>query len=166
VNPYAAAAIVLATALVQATAAPHMAVMGVRPNLPLVLVTSWGLLRGSGDGLWWGLGAGLATDLFAGMPLGMFAAGLALSGGVAGLGERQVFRTNILMPALMIVANTLLASLVTMGVMKVLDWPVYLVPALRTAVLPEAAYNLALMVIVFPLMTWLHRRTAGETISW
>jgi rod shape-determining protein MreD len=59
-------------------AACAAAILGVRPNLPLIVVTAWGLLRGSGEGIWWGLGTGLALDLFSGVPLGMFSGGLVL----------------------------------------------------------------------------------------
>ncbi len=165
-NPYAVAAILVSTGALQTAVAPHLTIMGIRPNLSLVVVTAWGLLRGSGAGLWWGLGAGLATDLFAGVPLGTFATGLVLSGGVAGLGERQIFRTNFLMPVLMIGLNTLLANLVTLGVLKLLDWPIYFGATMKAAVLPEMVYNIGVMVVLFPVLAWLSRRTAGEAIGW
>jgi len=164
-NPYAVAAMLIGTAAIQVIVAPHVAVAGVRPNLPLVVVTAWGLLRGSGEGIWWGLGAGLLTDLFAGTPLGVFAAGLTLSGMVAGMGERQVFRTHILMPALMVAANTLLAGMMAVGVMKLLDWPVRFGAMMTASVLPEVLYNIVVMVLLFPLLSRLSRRTESETVG-
>ncbi len=157
-NPYAVAAILVGVAAAQTALAPHLAILGVRPNLPLIVVTAWGLLRGSGEGIWWGLGAGLALDLFAGVPLGMFAGGLVLAGFVAGLGERQVFRTHFLMPALTIAVNTLLANLAVMGVMKLLNWPVPFGALMTTAVLPEAAYNIVGILAIFPVLAWVNRR--------
>lgn len=165
-NPYAVAAILVSTGALQVSVAPHLAILGIRPNLPLVVVTAWGLLRGSGEGLWWGLGAGLATDLFAGVPLGTFATGLVLAGGVAGLGERQIFRNNFLMPILMTGLNTLLANLVALGVLRLLEWPVYFGATMKAAVLPEVAYNVGAMVVLFPALAWLSRKTAGEAIGW
>jgi len=164
-NPYAVAAILVGVAAAQTAIAPHLAILGVRPNLPLLLVTAWGLLRGSGEGIWWGLGAGLALDLFAGMPLGMFATGLVLAGLVAGLGERQVFRTHFLMPAFTVAVNTLLANLAALGVMKLLDWPVHFGAAMTTAVLPEMAYNIVGILLVFPLMAGLNRRIEDRGID-
>ena len=165
-NPYAVAALLVGTAALQVIVTPHLAVAGVRPNLPLVVVTAWGLLRGSSEGIWWGLGAGLATDLFAGTPMGLFASGLTLSGLVAGMGERQVFRTHIVMPALMIAVNTVLAGLIAMGVMKLLDWPVRFGTTIATSILPEAAYNIVVMFLLFPFLSWLSRKTEGETIGY
>jgi rod shape-determining protein MreD len=165
VNPYAAAALLIGVGALQAAAAPHLVVMGVRPNLPLILVTAWGLLRGSGEGVWWGLGAGLATDLFAGTPLGMFASGLTLAGLVAGTGERQVFRTNFLMPVVMIAANTLLANGAALGVMALLDWHIRFGGTMISSVLPEMAYNIAAMLLLFPVITWLSNKTEGERIG-
>ena len=139
--------------------------MGVRPNLPLIVVTAWGLLRGSGEGIWWGLGAGLATDLFAGTPLGMFAGGLTMAGMVAGLGERQVFRSYFLMPAVIIAANTLLANLAAMGAMAMLDWPVRVGATMAASVLPEMAYHILAMLLLFPVMSWLSSKSEGERIG-
>ena len=164
-NPYATAALLVGLAALQAAVAPHLAVMGVRPNLPLVVVTAWGLLRGSGEGIWWGLGAGLATDLFAGTPLGMFAGGLTLAGLIAGLGERQVFRSHLAMPAVMIAGNTLLANLAAMGTMALLSWPVRFAATMTSSVLPEIAYNLVAMLLLFPIMGWLSSKTEGGKIG-
>jgi rod shape-determining protein MreD len=164
-NPYAAATLLVGVAALQAAAGPHLAVMDIRPNLPLVIVTAWGLLRGSAEGVWWGLGAGLATDLFAGVPLGMFSSGLTLAGLVAGTGERHVFRTHFLIPIVMIAANTLLANGAALGMMALLDWPVRLWETMTSAVLPEIAYNAAVMLLVLPAMGWLSRKTEGERIG-
>lgn len=164
-NPYAVAAILVGVAAAQVAVAPHLAILGVRPNLPLLLVTAWGLLRGSGEGILWGLGAGLALDLFAGVPLGMFATGLVLAGLVSGLGERQVFRTHFLMPAVTVAVNTILANLAALGVMKLQDWPVRFGAVMTTAVLPEMAYNIVGILLVFPLMGWLNRRIEDRSID-
>lgn len=164
-NRYAAAAILVGVAAAQTAIAPHLAILGVRPNLPLLVVTAWGLLRGSGEGLWWGLGAGLALDLFAGMPLGMLATGLVLAGLVSGLGERQVFRTHLLMPAVTVAVNTVLANLAALGVMKLLDWPVRFGAVMTAAVLPEMAYNIVGILLVFPLMAWVHRRIEDKSVE-
>lgn len=164
-NPYAVAAILVGVAAAQTAIVPHLAILGVRPNLPLLIVTAWGLLRGSGEGIWWGLGAGLALDLFAGVPLGMFATGLVLAGLAAGLGERLVFRTHFLLPALTVAANTLVANLAALGVMKLLNWPVHFGAAMTTAVFPEMAYNLVGILLVFPVMAWVNRRIEDRSIE-
>ncbi len=164
-NPYAVAAILVGVAAAQTAIAPHLAVLGVRPNLPLIIVTAWGLLRGSGEGVWWGLGAGLALDLFAGMPLGMFTSGLVLAGLVSGLGERQVFRTHFLMPAVMVAVNTLIANLAALGVAKLLDWPVRFGAVMTAAVLPEMMYNIVGILVLFPLMGLLSRKVEDRSIT-
>lgn len=164
-NPYAVAAILVGVAAAQTAIAPHLAVLGVRPNLPLVVVTAWGLLHGSGEGIWWGLGAGLALDLFSGVPLGMFSGGLALAGFVAGVVERQVFRTHFLMPVLTVAANTLLANLAVMGAMRLLNWPVPFDALMTTAVLPEMAYNIVGILVIFPVLAWVSHRIEDRSVE-
>ncbi|MDH7489266.1 MAG: rod shape-determining protein MreD [Anaerolineae bacterium] len=164
-NPYAVAAILVGVAAAQAAIAPHLAILGVRPNLPLIVVTAWGLLRGSGEGIWWGLGTGLALDLFSGVPLGMFSGGLVLAGFIAGVGERQVFRTHFLMPVIAITVNTLLANLAAMGAMKLLNWPVPFGALMTTAVLPEMAYNVIGILVVFPVLAWVSHRIEDRSVE-
>jgi len=49
--------------LLQATLVSRVAIWGVFPDLPLLVVVSWGLLRGSRQGLLWGFVAGIMVDL-------------------------------------------------------------------------------------------------------
>ena len=62
-NLYAAILLLSAVAIAQSTVMPHLTIMGVKPDLMLLAVMSWSLLRGSEEGLVWAFIGGLALDL-------------------------------------------------------------------------------------------------------
>jgi rod shape-determining protein MreD len=64
-------ALLIALVLFQTTVMPHIHILGVQPDLLLMVVTSWSLLRGAEAGMLWALIAGVALDLVSGAPFGM-----------------------------------------------------------------------------------------------
>jgi rod shape-determining protein MreD len=102
---YLVIALLAVVGLVQATLVPLVAVWGVFPDLPLLLVVSWGLLRGSRQGLLWGFVAGIIVDLFSGAPFGAATLPLMAVGFMAGLGETIVFRNVLLLLLAMFLAT-------------------------------------------------------------
>jgi rod shape-determining protein MreD len=91
--------------LLQATLVSRVAIWGVFPDLPLLVVVSWGLLRGSRQGLLWGFVAGIMVDLFSGAPFGAATVPLMAVGWMAGLGENVVFRNLLLLMLTMFLAT-------------------------------------------------------------
>lgn len=69
---------------VQTTLAGHMAIAGIVPNLPLVLVMVLGLRSGPSRGALAGVAAGFFTDLVQGSHLGLFALAMGMAGWVCG----------------------------------------------------------------------------------
>jgi len=94
-----------AAGLAQATLVARVAIWGVFPDLPLLLVVSWGLLRGSRQGLLWGFVAGIFVDVFSGAPFGAATLPLMAVGFLAGLGETVVFRNVLLLMLAMFLAT-------------------------------------------------------------
>ena len=91
--------------LLQATLVSRVAIWGVFPDLPLLVVVNWGLLRGSRQGLLWGFVAGIIVDLFSGAPFGAATVPLMAVGFMAGLGETVVFRNVLLLLLAMFLAT-------------------------------------------------------------
>lgn len=104
--------------LFQSTLIPHLTVWGVFPDLPLLLVVSWGLLHGSRQGLWWGFLAGVVVDIFSGAPFGAATVSLMVVGFLAGLGENVVFR-NVFLILLAIFLATVVYDLLFLLVVQI-----------------------------------------------
>ncbi|HID87983.1 MAG TPA: rod shape-determining protein MreD, partial [Anaerolineae bacterium] len=52
-NPYATIGLLVGIALLQTSFVPHLSIRGVKPDLMLMAVVSWSLLRGAGEGIAW-----------------------------------------------------------------------------------------------------------------
>ena len=95
---YLVVPLLLIVALLQTTVMPHLVVWGVFANLPLLMVVSWGLLRGAREGAVWGFVAGVAVDLFSGAPFGAATLSLMAAGFLLGLGSTTAFRAHFALP--------------------------------------------------------------------
>lgn len=69
-NNYASVPVMALLLLLQASVLPHLPVLGLTPQLLLLVVISWTLLRGLETGFVWAFVAGMFLDLFAIAPLG------------------------------------------------------------------------------------------------
>ena len=116
---YVVIAIIMVAALItNATFLPHLVVAGVKPDLPLLLVTSFGLLYGPRAGFLTGLVGGLLQDLLFGRVVGLFALTKAVTGYLAGLATGKVYRENPLVVSAAFVA----AALVHDGLFYLIFW--------------------------------------------
>jgi rod shape-determining protein MreD len=153
-------------ALLQLSVAPHIAILGVQPDLALLLVTSWGLLSGARWGALWGVAIGVLLDVISGLPVGTLTVGLALAGLLSGAVEGQLFRTYFLLPLIVTAVGTLIYYGCSLGIMTALDWQVNWGESFSRLVLPALAYNVVLSPLVFTPVRWVHRLTQREQMEW
>ena len=141
----------------QGTLVARVRFLGACPNLLLVIIVSWGLLRGVSAALPIAFVSGLGLDLLSGLPLGTSALGLMAASSVAGLGTNKVFASNLVLPALMAAAATLIYAFVVLLTLQFrglsVDW---IAAGVRVAA-PELILNVLLILPVYPVM----RRATG-----
>jgi rod shape-determining protein MreD len=89
-----ASGLLLLAALVQSLIGTSLPLLGSRPDLPLVLVLAWAVLRGAHEGALVGFIGGLLWDSVGYTPFGLNAALLGVAGYVTGLPEANVYRGN------------------------------------------------------------------------
>jgi len=156
----------LIVALVQATWMPHLALYGVFPNLPLLVVTSCGLVRGVGRGALWGFIVGVAIDFLSGAPFGAAAIALVVIGFLAGKAKSGAIRAHIALPMLTVLAATLIYELLFLLILTISGEQVVWRPSLARIILPAAALNAVLTPPVLWSMRWLDRRFAEKEMEW
>jgi rod shape-determining protein MreD len=162
---YLVVPLMIAVALLQVALIPRLSVWGVFADLPLLLVLSWGLLRGWREGAIWGFVAGIFTDLFSGGPLGAATLSLMAAGALSALGRNVVFRHYLLLPPLIAFAGTVVYDIVFMLVLEVSGRNVLWLGTLARIVLPSAALNACLILFVLGLTRLLHLRLSQEAIE-
>jgi rod shape-determining protein MreD len=166
INIYASILLLISVALIQSTVMPHLTLWGVKPDLMVLVVISWSLLRGAREGIVWGFIGGLCLDLFSGAPFGLSALALLIVSFFSGLGEATIFRTHIILPLATMFFASLVYDLIFLLLLRILGWPVVWLDSLIKLVLPASLLNVLLAPLVYPAMRWLHRKTGREEIDW
>jgi rod shape-determining protein MreD len=155
-----AVGLTLLALLAQATLAARVRFFDACPNLLLVIVVSWSLLRGVTSALPLGFAAGLGFDLLAGLPTGTSSLGLMAASLLGGLGANRVFSANLALPVLLVAAATPVYAAVTLLTLQLTrDLPVDWFGVGLRVISPEMALNAALALVVYPIM----RRLMGIT---
>lgn len=165
-SPYLLAPLLLIVALLQTTVLPELTVLGVKPELMLLSVLAWSLLRGPGEGLVWAFLGGLMLDLFSGGPLGASTLALLAVSFGAGFVEPSVVRTSFVLPVGAALGGTLLYQGLFLLVVQLVRGSVPWADSLLLVTLPSLAVNTLLMPVVFQALAWLDRKTGRPEISW
>ena len=145
---------------------PHLSVLGVQPDLMLLMVISWSLLRGAQEGMIWALIGGIGLDLLSGTPFGTFTVILVILSLVAGLGELSVFRTHLALPLVATLVATLAYDLFFLLSLYARGYSIAWADSLIKVVLPSTLFNVLLAPLVYKALYWLHRKTGREEMAW
>ncbi|MDR3686086.1 MAG: rod shape-determining protein MreD [Coriobacteriia bacterium] len=147
-------AAILVAALLQVGLAPYIAIGGVVPDFLLLVVVTLALVEGPAAGASAGFAAGLIFELIGSGPVGPMVLVLAVTGYMAGLLHENMFAEGWLLP-LTVLAVASIASTLAYGLMLDLlgvGGPFLL--TFFTKMLPEALYDTALALLIYP---WLAR---------
>jgi site-specific recombinase len=143
--------LLLGLALAQSSLGPFLTVAGVHADLVLMAVVGWTFLRGPGEGIG---------------PFGLMTVALVAASLLATLGYGRVFGGYLVLPLALAfplsLAYYLAYTLLLAAFGRAIDW----LPVLTTIILPASLLNIAAMLVLFPLLRALHRRTGREQIGW
>lgn len=160
-NIYLAAALLVAAALLHGTIIP---MLGWRPDLMLVLVVTWSLLRGLPEGLLWAFAGGILLDLLSGGPFGAFTIALLVAALMAGVIHRAAFHVGLLQVAVVALA-TFAYEVVYLAILATTDYAANW-NSLTGNLGPSLALNITLFILLSRPLAWLHRKTAAQSMEW
>jgi rod shape-determining protein MreD len=166
VSIYLVAPLLIVIAILQSTVVPHLTIWDVFPDLPVLVVVSWSLLRGAGEGVVWGFISGLAVDLLSGAPFGAATLSFIAIGFLSGLGEATVFGAHVALPLITTFLATILYDLLFLLIVQISGNSVDWMGSLFRIILPSAVFNAALMPIVFLAVRKLHTWFGREEMEW
>jgi rod shape-determining protein MreD len=156
----------LTVAFLQTTVMPHLVIWGVFPDLPLLVVASWGLLQGPREGVIWGFVVGVAVDLFSGAPFGAATLGLLAVGFLAGLAGTTVFRGRAALPLLTVFLGTIIHNLIFLLVVWISGQTVLWFDSLSRVTLVSAVLNTVLTPLVYWPLHLVHTRIRRQQMEW
>ncbi len=140
------------------TLSPYIKIRSVHPDLILLLVVSWVILRGLEEGLAWALVGGLSLDLLSGAPFGIFSLVILLSVLVAHAAHGRIIGNSLILPLGLTFPLSFLFNGLALLLLALLGRPIAWDAAFTYVLVPTALYNTGVMLFIFPLLSFLNNR--------
>ncbi|MGE5583200.1 MAG: rod shape-determining protein MreD [Bacillota bacterium] len=156
--------IVIFAVVMQATWLPALHLPGqVTPDLVLIITVSYGLLRGSDQGLFLGLLAGFFLDLLSGGIVGVQALSKMALGFCAGFMEKNIFKDNLIIPSITVFIATLIFESFNIIMYIAFNANYSFFSTFISTILPLAFYNALVTPVVYHLILKLERWMVERT---
>jgi len=150
--------ILLVAAVLQSVWVDGIRVVGGRPDLVLLLVVTWAIIRGVDEGAVWGFVGGVFCDLLSGSNFGLWTVSLTAVGLLVGQPWVHSLGPTVIRLAMMSAVGTLFGQLVLLSTMSLLGYAVEIGRGLLTVAGPAALLNLLLSPFAFTFLVWFHQR--------
>ncbi len=144
--------------VLQTTTFTFLSFANISPNLLLIVVTSFALMRGKTEGMYIGFFSGLLIDIFCGFYLGIYALLYMYIGYIAGLFQKRFYPEDIKQPMLLIAGTDLAVNLITYLVMFLTrnryDFFYYLFHIM----IPELVYTMVITIFLYFLLLKINQK--------
>ena len=150
--------LVLITFFLQTVACPAIALASVVPNLSIVLLVSFGFMRGKKEGLLTGFFLGFLYDIFYGGFLGYYALIYMTIGYISGMFNHLFFDFEIKLPMMITLLCDFLYGVFTCIVSFILHGKFQIFFYLSRLIVPEMLYTLAFTLVFYRFFHWIDSR--------
>lgn len=144
--------------VLQTTTFQTLSFANIAPNLLIIVVASFGLMRGKTEGMYIGFFSGLLIDIFFGFYLGVYALLYMYVGFVTGLFQKHYYPEDIKLPLLIISASDLISNLIIYLVLfltrKRYDFGYYL----GNVIVPELVYTTIITIFLYLLLLKINQK--------
>ncbi|MCL2845870.1 MAG: rod shape-determining protein MreD [Chitinivibrionia bacterium] len=144
--------------VIQTTVIPKIAIFGIFPDLPLILLFIFSINYGGTKGIWCGFSLGLLIDVFSAGLLGANALAKTVVGAVAGIFDRKNMAIDPILQLIMLLITVIIHDTVIYlsdaavgGANPFAELPMFLL----VSALPRAVYTTIFAVIAFMLSDFL-----------
>lgn len=156
--------IIIACFLLECTVFPHFAFATIKPNLLVVITSSFGFMRGKREGMFVGFVSGLLIDIFFGVGelIGFYALIYMLLGYANGWFKRLFYDEDIKLPLALISASEFLYGIVIYISLYLMrsrfDFTYYLLHI----IIPELVYTILITLVLYQIVLHINRRLEAE----
>ena len=146
-------------ALIQTTVLARVSILGARPNLMLLVVLTWAVVRGLDEGLVWAFVGGLIMDLLSGGPLAGTALALVAAAYLAGQSLGEEVGSEVVRLVILAVLGVLTYHVTLLVVLGWTGHPVNWGFSLTRVAGPSVVLNAVLTPFVLQPLRWLDQVT-------
>lgn len=165
INVYLTLPLLTSVALIQATVLSRVSVLGARPNLMLLVVLIWAMVRGLDEGVVWAFVGGLIVDLLSGGPFAGTAVALVAAAYLAGQSLVEGVGSDAVRSIILVVLGVLMYHLTLLIILSWTGHPVSWGFSLAQVAGPSIVLNGLLAPIVLHPMSWLERVTGQDRMT-
>ena len=135
--------------VLQTTLFQTLSFANIAPNLMIIIVSSFGLMRGRKEGMFIGAFCGLLIDIFCGSYLGVYALLYMYVGYINGLFRKRFYPDDIKLPLLLIAASDVSLNMVIYILMFLFRNRYHFGYYLRAVILPELVYTMVITIFLY-----------------
>jgi rod shape-determining protein MreD len=128
-----------------------------RPNLVLVVSSTWAAMRGD-EGLIWAFFGGVMLDVMSGAPFGTYTAGLVLGNIVAMVIDRVSIPVQLLRVMNWVAVTSVVSQTVGLLVLGLLSRPFDIQIGVSTVILPSLIINAVLAIPTYAILNQVQAR--------
>lgn len=144
--------------VLQTTTFQTLSFANIAPNLMIIVVSSFGLMRGRKEGMYVGFICGLLIDIFCGFYLGIYALLYMYVGYINGFFRRRFYPEDIKQPLILVSASDILSNLVIYIVLFLTrnryDFGYYLF----NVMIPEWVYTMVVTLFLYFILLKINQK--------
>lgn len=135
--------------LLQTTVFQALSFANIAPNLLVIVVSSFGFMRGRKEGMFVGFFCGLLIDIFFGFYLGIYALLYMYIGYINGFFRKRFYPDDIRLPMVLIGASDIICNFMIFIIMFVMRSRLNFLYYLRAIILPEFIYTMVITIFLY-----------------
>ena len=154
--------IIIVCFLLECTLFDKLSFALIKPNLLIIVTSSFGFMRGKKSGMFVGFLCGLLTDLFWGEVLGFYMLIYTLIGYINGFFRRLFYDDDIKLPIGLIGASELVYDLVTYFCLYMLQGDFDFAGYLFDIIMPELVYTILVTLLLYQIILKINKKLEAE----
>ena len=144
--------------VLQTTVFQGLSFANIVPNLMVIIVSSFGFMRGRREGMWIGFFCGLLIDIFCGFYLGVYALLYMYIGFANGLFQKRFYPDDIKLPMLLIGGSDVVYNLIVYIGMFLFRSRFKFGNYFVSIILPEFVYTMVITILLYYLLLKINQK--------
>ncbi|MCI9123043.1 MAG: rod shape-determining protein MreD [Eubacterium sp.] len=144
--------------LLQTTLFQALALASIAPNFLIVVVSSFGFMRGRKEGMYVGFFTGLVFDAFYGTMFGFYSLVFMYAGYCNGMFRKFFFPDDIKLPMLLISVSDISYNIAVYVLKFMLRGQFHIGYYLFRVIIPELVYTLLITIALYPALLFINQK--------